>query len=388
LSRFHAYVKKAVSILEQYKGEQPFSIYCKQQFAADPRMGSTDRKLIRHYCYSYQRMGQAFSELSMENKLLAAVYLLSPSPDPLIAALRPDWLTMSGTTLQDRIASLPISFSWNDIFAHDIALSASLQKEEWIQSHFTQPDLFIRLRPHRAAHVLQQLLHAKLPYNTIDPTCLSFSAATSLASLATINSDYVIQDYSSQQIGQLLSLLPTDQVKKVWDCCAASGGKSILAVDTLPGIQLTVSDVRHSILTQLKNRFRQAAIKGYQSFELNLEKENDAVPSHFLFDLVIADVPCSGSGTWSRTPEQLSQFSIDQLDFYCTKQKRILANLPKTIRKGGYLLYSTCSVFNLENEKQVEAFASTHQFTIVKMQLFKGIAHKADSLFGALLQKN
>lgn len=387
MSRFHAYVKKAVSILEQYKGEQPFSIYCKQQFAADPRMGSTDRKLVRGYCFAYYRLGQAFSSLPVEDKLLAAVYVLSPSPNPLVTALRPDWAATPGTTIADRIAALPYSFSWKDIFVHNIELSDTIQKEQWVISHFTQPDLFIRLRPGRAEQVLSQLQQSTFSFQSINPSCLSFEAATDLGALDKVNRDYVVQDYSSQQIGELLGLMPSTAVKKVWDCCAASGGKSILAIDTLPNIQLTVSDVRHTILTQLKNRFRQAAVNGYQLFELDLEKEN-ALPAHFLFDLVIADVPCSGSGTWRRTPEQLSQFSTEQLEHYVVKQKRILAQLPAVIRKGGYLLYSTCSVFKLENEAQVQAFAATHHFTIVQMKLFNGIEQRADTLFGALLQKN
>lgn len=387
MSRFHAYVKKAVSILEQYKGEQPFSIYCKQQFAADSRMGSTDRKLVRGYCFAYYRLGQAFSSLPIEDKLLAAVYVLSPSPNPLVTALRPDWAATPGTTIADRIAALPYSFSWNDIFVHDIELSDTIQKEQWVISHFTQPDLFIRLRPGRAEQVLSQLKQSTFSFQSINPSCLSFEAATDLGALDKVNRDYVIQDYSSQQIGELLALMSATAVKKVWDCCAASGGKSILAIDTLPNIQLTVSDVRHTILTQLKNRFRQAAVNGYQLFELDLEKDN-ALPAHFLFDLVIADLPCSGSGTWRRTPEQLSQFSTEQLEHYVIKQKRILAKLPAAIRKGGYLLYSTCSVFKLENEAQVHAFAATHHFTIVQMKLFNGIEQRADTLFGALLQKN
>lgn len=163
-------------------------------------------------------------------------------------------------------------------------------------------------------------------------------------------------------------------------------GKSLLAVDYLSEIHLIVSDIRLSILTQLKNRFKQAGVTNFQMQQLDLEKEN-GLPGSFLFDLVIADVPCTGSGTWGRTPEQRVFFSPDQLNYYATKQKRILDSLHHSVKLGGYILYCTCSVFQQENEEQVMVFAKKFGFEILKMQLFSGVNHQAGSMFGALLQK-
>jgi 16S rRNA (cytosine967-C5)-methyltransferase len=157
------------------------------------------------------------------------------------------------------------------------------------------------------------------------------------------------------------------------------------------GIQLTVSDKRSSILNQLKKRFTAAQIHGkYNVLELDLEQDSsssETILLHQTFDLVIADVPCSGSGTWARTPEQLCCFTEEMLEDFVGKQRRILANLPQAVVTGGYLLYCTCSVFERENEEQVKWFTQTYNFTIEKSIVFNGINHRADTLFACLMRK-
>src|SRR5690606_28673070 len=169
---------------------------------------------------------------------------------------------------------------------------------------------------------------------------------------------------------------------KVWDCCAASGGKSILAKDILSDIELTVSDLRPSIISNLRRRFEEAGIKRYKSFVTDATK---ARPDH-LFDLIIADVPCSGSGTWARTPEQLLFYSEDKIGDYAALQRAILSNVIKYLKPGGYLLYITCSVFRQENEDQVH-YLQEQGVQAIQQQVFKGYEIKADTMFGALLRK-
>ena len=216
---------------------------------------------------------------------------------------------------------------------------------------------------------------------------IALPAATSLENLLDLNLDYVVQDLSSQRVGEFIQPLLPVTIKSVWDCCAASGGKSLLLLDQYPKIELTVSDIRTSILQQLKVRFKQAGISNYQSLVLDLTQQ-DFPNTATQFDLIIADVPCTGSGTWARTPEQITKQTEVLLIEYTSRQRSILSRLPASLKPGGYLLYCTCSVFASENEEQVNWLQQQYGFSLCKQTLLNGIAEHADTLFVALLQKN
>ncbi|HEY1201479.1 MAG TPA: Fmu (Sun) domain-containing protein, partial [Niastella sp.] len=173
---------------------------------------------------------------------------------------------------------------------------------------------------------------------------------------------------------------------KIWDACAASGGKSILAFDTFKQPHLTVSDIRQSILINLEKRFATAGIKNYNSFVGDLSASTFNIRNS-AFDIIITDVPCSGSGTWSRTPEQLYYFEPQQINKYSALQKNIVSNAIPYLKPGGFLLYCTCSVFKKENEEVVDFIQQQHSLQLKQLTLFTGYTMKADTLFGAVFQK-
>jgi 16S rRNA (cytosine967-C5)-methyltransferase len=102
-------------------------------------------------------------------------------------------------------------------------------------------------------------------------------------------------------------------------------------------------------------------------------------------DLIIADVPCTGSGTWGRSPERLKGFDLDLIGSYQSRQKKIVANLPQHLKHGGYLLYITCSVYRQENEEVTDFLKSMSGLSLIK----QGVLHQegGDYLFAALFKK-
>ena len=105
------------------------------------------------------------------------------------------------------------------------------------------------------------------------------------------------------------------------------------------------------------------------------------------FDLIFADVPCSGSGTWGRTPEQLAFFTTSYLSYYTSLQQQIVANCVKAVKPGGYFIYATCSIYKDENELQVQSILKEHSFELISEQYFVGYDQQADTLYGALFKK-
>ena len=212
------------------------------------------------------------------------------------------------------------------LFPFTEELSDGIEQEKFILSHLHQPDLFIRLRPEHELAVKQKLEIAGIVVSQVSDTCLALPNASKIDKIIELNKEAVVQDYSSQRTAELLFNLKS-KIKnlkfKVWDCCAASGGKSIMLYDLYPDIDLTVSDIRTSILNNLKKRFSEAGIKKYKSFVTDLTATHSPFNTHHSpFDLIMCDAPCSGSGTWGRTPEQLSYFEKSKIDHYAVNSKK------------------------------------------------------------------
>ena len=160
----------------------------------------------------------------------------------------------------------------------------------------------------------------ELPFKTC-----SFAGGTKLDNVFALNKEAVVQDLSSQRTALILKP-DSKKNSKSWDCCAGSGGKSILLADLFPGCHLTVSDIRESILKNLNNRLAEADIRPTRQFQADLTDQNDLPRQSFHF--IAADLPCTGSGTWSRNPEALYYFDPQTISNYHQRQEKILSNIP------------------------------------------------------------
>lgn len=396
----HQYVKSAVALLQAYDGSVPLAAFLKQYFAQHKKFGSKDRKYIARLCYYYFRLGYAARTLPAEDAIRLAVYCCNDASSEWAELYSESWLGHWPALLQQRLnyaTSLYPSFSSKNIFPFHEALSAAIDPALFSASHLVQPDLFLRIRPGKAKLLQAALTASGVPFVALSDTALALPNGTNLEGIAETDREAVVQDYSSQRVGELLELVRQEWTARaatadskvapmdVWDCCAASGGKSILAKDILGNIRLTVSDLRTSMLHNLEQRFHRAGINTYRKFRADLA-EPDQVPSD-RFDLIICDAPCSGSGTWGRTPEQLYYFDENHITRFQELQQKISSNAVTALKPGGYLLYITCSVFAKENEGIVEQLKERMGLELVQQQLIKGYTQKADTMFAALLRK-
>lgn len=386
MSIAQSHLNSAVAIIEQYKGEEPFAAFLRKYFSQHKKYGSKDRKQVAHLCYCYFRLGKALMNMPNSQRIVAALFLCSNIPDPLLDALKPSWGEKVLLPVEEKLAIIEGKEIINNIFPWNELLSAGIDHLQFCKSLLIQPDLFLRIRSGKTEQVQLKLQQADIIFSRPNATCIALDNRTKIDELIILDKEAVVQDYNSQKVGDFLSLLPVQNKRRVWDCCAASGGKSIMAVDMLGDIKLTVSDIRESILINLRKRFATAGIKEYNSFVADLSVKR-LPESDDKFDIVIADVPCSGSGTWSRTPEQLFYFKNEMIEKYALLQKQIMSNVLQYVKPGGYILYITCSVFKAENEGMVNCLLERDQFNLVKMELLVGYSFRADTMFAALLQK-
>ncbi len=139
--------------------------------------------------------------------------------------------------------------------------------------------------------------------------------------------------------------------RRIWDACAAPGGKTLVLAHRHPGADLLATDVNPRRLRNLSDRLRSAV-----PLARTLQADATSLPAaEGLFDLILCDVPCSGTGTLARNPELKSRLQAPDLARQATRQREILAAALTRLAPGGCLLYSTCSLEPEENEAVVAA---------------------------------
>jgi len=380
--RLLSYLQSAAVILQSYDGSIPFSSWLKSYFREHKKFGSKDRKMIADLCFCFYRLGGLLANETIEKRLLVGQFLCH-SQSPFLEEFQQDWLTSTDAPIERKVKAID-GADLSSIFPFTQALSKEIDGDSFAASHLTQPDLFLRLRPGQEKNVMQKLAAASLPFS-IENACIRLPNNSKVDEVIELDKEAVVQDKSSQKVlDNLQHQTQSIKLQTFWDCCAASGGKTILLHDLFPKAQITVSDIRESILHNLRNRLKRAGIRNFQSFVADIS--SPSFSSTKQYDVILCDAPCSGSGTWGRTPEQLYFFKKEKIDHYADLQKRIAVNAGKYVKKGGYFVYITCSVFAKENEEVVTHLLQNTSLQLVEQQYMKGYTEKADTLFSALFQ--
>ncbi len=395
---YQSYINNAKHILETYKGEEPFANHAKKYFKLKKHFGSRDRRYINSFCYAFFRMGNTNLPINSEN-LLKSFFLTEQYFNELIHYLKPEWDDWIEKSVEEKINFL--NFPVNKIFEFKSELSKGVNHLNLCLSYLQQPKLFIRVRPHKVKVVIDKLQKAKIPLAQLSDQCIALANGTKLDDLLVADKQIVIQDYNSQKVFNYLKISGFNQKKAptIWDCCTASGGKSILLYDIFKfNIKLTVSDIRLSILFNLHQRFNKAELKDYNYFVGDIGAPNFKIPELTykglhkkkptnVFEIIVCDVPCTGSGTWSRTPENLCYFKKETIKQYAKRQQQIVSNAAAFLETGGLFFYITCSIFKQENEDISEFIQKNCQLQLLHQEVLIGYDKKADNMFVAVFTK-
>lgn len=177
---------------------------------------------------------------------------------------------------------------------------------------------------------------------------------------------YYVQEASSMFIEHILK---SQQVKKgiFLDLAAAPGGKSTLLSSYLGEDGFLVAN---EVIQARAQILRENCIKwGLGNI---LVSNND--PEHFepldgLFDLVLVDAPCSGEGMFRKDPQAREEWSPDHVHLCAARQKRIMDRAGALVKAGGYLIYSTCTFNELENEEMIRFLTNEFSYEPVRIPL-------------------
>ena len=195
---------------------------------------------------------------------------------------------------------------------------------------------------------------------------------------------FEVQDASSQKIAELLDV---KEGMRVVDACAGAGGKTlhIAALMKNKG-QIIALDIYEWKLAELKRRAKRA---GAFNIETRFIEDNKVIKRlHNTADRLLIDAPCSGLGVLKRNPDSKWKIDEDFINRIKTEQENILQNYSKILKKGGKMVYATCSILPSENGEQVRKFlAENTEYALVKEENIMP-SDGYDGFYMALIERN
>jgi 16S rRNA (cytosine967-C5)-methyltransferase len=159
-----------------------------------------------------------------------------------------------------------------------------------------------------------------------------------------------LQDEGSQLIAELTSQSPGQKATRILDACAAPGGKTLILAERNPQARIVACESSAPRLEQLRKRLAHLG----ERVECRLA-DATTLADDAAFDLVLADVPCSGTGTLGRNPEIRHRLHPEDLTRQSERQRAVLCAALRAVRPGGQVFYSTCSLEPEENEQVIAA---------------------------------
>ena len=286
----------------------------------------------------------------------AAVSLPLPADEECLAMDWPDWLLPA------------LRADLGDLFP---AVSAAMRQRAPV---FLRANLIRTTRDAAQAALAEEGIETR-PH-PLAPTALEVVAgARKIAQSRAYTQGLVeLQDAASQA---MLTLLPVTDAVRVLDYCAGGGGKALALAALAPKARITAHDIDAARMRDLAPRAKRAGVRIAQATPGRVSGQ---------FDLVLVDAPCSGSGTWRRSPDAKWRLTPARLAELVALQADILLRASAHVAPQGRICYMTCSLLAVENVGQVAAFLAKGGFALeAERQLTP--CDGADGFYGAILRR-
>lgn len=243
-----------------------------------------------------------------------------------------------------------MAVSLPDSFLHHIQSQAGLDMPRFLDAHQQAAPVSVRCHPRKGAnHFKEHRSVAWHPFGRYLPERPDFTLDPLFHAGA-----YYVQEASSMSLLQALeTAFGTSRKLHILDACGAPGGKSTLVASWLDGEGVLVANEvirsRAGILKENLDRW------GYANVWVSQNDPRQLGKLEGLFDAIVVDAPCSGSGMFRKDPQAIPHWSEDAVQHCCARQERILEDLWPALKEAGYLIYSTCSYSEAEDEQRVQA---------------------------------
>jgi 16S rRNA C967 or C1407 C5-methylase (RsmB/RsmF family) len=362
-----------LQVLQEYDSKKTaFDRLLSNYFFTHKSLGSHDRKYLYETAYAIIR-----------NKGLIDSFLTSP----VTWEKRLSWYEKEDLNkyLKDTSIPLPIRLSFPKYFFNLLINSYGEKKTKNILSALnTEAPITIRAN---GTKITREALFEKLKDRFEIKKCIqspygiTFLKRYSLFSLQEFKDGlFEMQDEASQLAAEKVAPMKGE---RVLDYCSGSGGKALAIAAKMQNTgQIFLHDIRKSVLYEARKRMKRAGIQNYQLlFPEEIKKK-----LKLKMDWVLLDVPCSGSGTLRRCPEMKWKWTKEAFEKQLELQRTIFKEGLSYLKKGGFIVYATCSIFEEENEKQIEYFLSQHP--LVLTDTFKALPQNGemDGFYAAVFQ--
>lgn len=388
-----ARIAAAITILDSYVAGQPAEQALTNWARASRYAGSKDRAAVRDHVYDALRCRRSFGARggSDTGRGLMIGMLLDAKQDPAAiftglaygpGELTPDEIKLMSDSDLDSNLDVNVKLDVPQWLAPVLRDDLGVHYETVMELLRHRAPLFLRVNRllstrDQAVAALAQDQIVVVPHPLAD-TALQVLENPRRVRMSTAYAQGLveIQDAASQHIIQALPLAAGDNVL---DYCAGGGGKS-LALAARGVASVTAHDAQVSRMADLPTRAKRAGA------HIDICTQTSALkPSGF--DLVLCDVPCSGSGAWRRTPDAKWSLTADRLRTLNETQSEILKMASDLVAPKGRLAYATCSILSCENGDRVNLFLAENPGWQLEQSCQLTPADGGDGFFASVLTR-
>lgn len=321
-----------------------------QSITKEKRFGSRDRRLYRELLYTALRFWPWFEEIeqrSVDDAVAAVVWMAAPTLAlaPLKTALGERFGVLPDS-VQTRASILGVTRPLLPDWVANECPEAAISPE--IDVLHQRAPLWLRLNPNGEAETLREFetLGWAFRRSELLPQAIEILGEVDVTKTVSFaRGHFEVQDLGSQLV---LKAIPIQANSRWLDACAGAGGKTLQLAQMVGAAGRVVAhDIRTTALDELFSRAQRSRISNIDS----------TLAANGTFDGVLVDAPCSGSGTWRRSPHLKWVTTPATIAENAALQLKLLTQFARYVRPAGSLVYVTCSLCRSENAEIVRAFS-------------------------------